>query len=112
MRTKQKQYEDEWLTDSKYNSWLRKYSQDKTKGSCILYMKVVSVTRKEKGGLEEDAKGQKHRVSRDKQTLLTGNISKITVDSESSCAISEKPSDTTNQATNQSSNDLDKQTSS
>ena len=112
MSTKQKKCEDEWLTDSKYNSWLRKDPQDKTKGYCILYMRVVSVTRKEKGGLDEDAKGQKHRVSRDKETLLTGNISKITVASESSCAISEKPSDPTNQATNQSSNDLDKQTSS
>ena len=52
------------------------------------------------------------RVPRDKLTLLTGNISKITVDTESSCAINEKASDTTYQATSQRSNDLDEPTSS
>ena len=77
-------------------------------------MKVVSVARKEKGGLDEHGKGQKHRnrVSHDKLTLLTGNTSKITVNLESSCGIMEKARDTTNQATNQSANDLDEPTSS
>ena len=57
-------------------------------------------------------KDRKIRVPRDKETLQTGNISRITVDSELSCGTSKKASDTTNQATNQTSNYLDKPTSS
>lgn len=113
MSSKQKRYDshfhDEWITDLKYNSRLRKYPQDRTKGCYILCMKVVPIARKGKGGLDKHAKSQKHRnrVPRDKQTLLTGNIRKITIDSKSNCTINEKASDTTNQSTNQSPNDLD-----
>ena len=59
-------------------------------------MKVAPVDRKRKASLNEHVQAQKYknRVPRDKQTLLTGDISKITVDLELSCALNKKASDT------------------
>ena len=65
--TKQKCFEDGWLTEPVFKDWLARVDEDNTKFRCLVCHKTLEISTAGRGALTDHAQGGKHEQNVNKQ---------------------------------------------